>query len=241
MPGITTPEHAKRVAADTERHVAMLAATTPVPPPDVVLTPKREHFARLVAAGFTQSDAYRQAFGTTTERNATVWVESTALAADPSVARRIDQLRAIATAHSTEAFAVSRARVLAEMYRIATADPRKLLDAKGKPLPLNELPDELAAAIEQVDIVTGPDGQPQYRYRLARKAPVIDQLAKVLGMYEADNRQRSQALADVIAQAAQQAGAPSPRIGPAQAPSAPPAGPAAPAGPNTPASPAEPA
>lgn len=207
----------------------------------VVLSPKRERFAQLVAHGFSLADAYRQAYATTTTTQKTVYTEASALATHPEVARRIAHLRTAVVVNATDGFAVSRARVLAEMYRIATADPRKLLDAKGKPLPLHELPDELAAAIEQVDIVTGPDGEPQYRYRLARKAPVIDQLAKVLGMYEADNRQRSQALADVIAQAAQQAGAPSPRIGPAQAPSAPPAGPAAPAGPNTPASPAEPA
>jgi hypothetical protein len=177
------------------------------------LTPKRERFAQLVAAGFSQADAYRQSHDTTTSRPATAWVEGAAIAAMPMVARRISELRASATAQATHGFAVSRARVIAEMYRMATYDPRQLLGDDGKPLPLNELPDEIASAVEQVDVLVDAEGRPTaFRYKLARKAAHLEQTAKALGMFEEDNRQRGASLATALAALA---GAPAPRIGPA--------------------------
>jgi hypothetical protein len=195
--------------------------TTNAPPAAVIesavagkgLTHKRERFAQLVAAGFSQADAYRQSHDTTTTRPATAWVEGASIAAMPMVARRISELRASATAQATHGFAVSRARVIAEMYRMATYDPRQLLDADGRPLPLHELPDEIASAVEQVDVLVDADGRPTaYRYRLAKKAAHLEQTAKALGMFEEDNRQKSASLATALAELA---GAPAARIGPA--------------------------
>lgn len=168
---------------------------------------KRERFAQLIAQGFTQSDAYRQAFDTTTDRPTTVWATAATTAADPLVSARIDYLRRDIAAHDQAAFYVTRSRVLAEIARIALADPRRLLDEQGKPLPLHKLPDDIAAAVEQVDILTGPDGQPTaWRYKLARKTAASDQLARMLGMYAADNRQRADSLADALARLADQTG-----------------------------------
>jgi hypothetical protein len=189
--------------------VSALVAAHPV----VTLTPKRERFAQLVASGFTQSDAYRQAFDVRTDRPASVIEQASHLMTDVHVASRVQALRAIGTAQATHGFAVSRARVIAEMYRMATYDPRMLLDADGKPLPLNELPDEIAAAVEQVDVLVDADGRPTaYRYKLAKKAAHLEQTAKALGMFEEDNRQRSASLASALAELA---GAPAARIGPA--------------------------
>jgi hypothetical protein len=181
--------------------------------PDVRLTPKQDRFARLVAAGFGQGDAYRQAYDVRSGSPEAVRVEACRLAAHPSVKLTIDSLRAIAAAQATHGFAVSRARVIAEMYRMATYDPRMLLGADGKPLPLNELPDEIASAVEQVDVLVDADGRPTaYRYRLAKKAAHLEQTAKALGMFEEDNRQRGASLASALAELA---GAPAARIGPA--------------------------
>jgi hypothetical protein len=181
--------------------------------PEVHLTPKREKFAQLVAQGFTQADAYRQTHATTTTRQATVWNDAHMLASVPDVAARIEALQAVATAQATHGFAVSRARVIAEMYRMATYDPRMLLDADGKPLPLHELPDEIASAVEQVDVLVDADGRPTaFRYKLAKKAAHLEQTAKALGMFEEDNRQRSASLASALAALS---GAPSARIAPA--------------------------
>lgn len=190
---------------------ALVSAAPEVP--DVVLTAKEERFASLVAAGFQQNDAYRQAYDLTTTNRLTIDPEASRTASRPHVAARIAGLRAVATAQATHGFAVSRARVIAEMYRMATYDPRQLLDADGKPLPLNELPDEIASAVEQVDVLVDAEGRPTaYRYKLARKAAHLEQTAKALGMFEEDNRQRSASLASALAQLA---GGAAPRIGPA--------------------------
>lgn len=242
MPGPATPDHAKQVAHDMAIATPALDEADAPEARELALSARREHFAKLLAAGFTQIDAYRQSHWTASMHPKTAQEQASRIANDPHVLARVSALQAIAIANATEGFAVSRARVLAEMYRLATYDPRKLLDDKGKPLPLNELPDDIAAAVEQVDIITGPNGEPQYRYKLARKAPSMDQLAKALGMYEADNRQRAASLAAAIAEVSAQAGI-SPRIGPAQAPATPrigpPGAPAPAAAPDTPASPSE--
>jgi len=192
------------------------AIATRPPAPDaseVTLTPKREAFARLVAQGFTLADAYRQSFDVRSGSPHAVHVEASRLAGDPAVSLRIDALRAIATAQATHGFAVSRARVIAEMYRMATYDPRQLLDADGKPLPLKDLPDEIASAVEQVDVLVDAEGRPTaYRYRLAKKAAHLEQTAKALGMFEEHNRQQSASLASALAELA---GATPARIAPA--------------------------
>jgi hypothetical protein len=207
-PTITTPD---RTGPTTAQAPAQVPAIPDLP--DVRLTAKQERFARLVAAGFAQSDAYRQAYDVRSGSAHIVAVEASRLANAPDIALTIESLRAIASAQATHGFAVSRARVIAEMYRMATYDPRQLLGADGRPLPLHELPDEIASAVEQVDVLVDAEGRPTaFRYKLARKAAHLEQTAKALGMFEEDNRQRSASLASALAQLA---GTPAPRIGPA--------------------------
>jgi len=61
----------------------------------MALTAKQELFAQCVASGKSQSDAYRAAYdvGEDTEAQ-TVWVNSSILASDTNVAKRIKQLKA---------------------------------------------------------------------------------------------------------------------------------------------------
>jgi hypothetical protein len=42
--------------------------------------------------------------------------------------------------------------VLRQVYRILMMDPRRLVDDNGAPIPLRELPDDVAAAIQAVEI-----------------------------------------------------------------------------------------
>ena len=59
----------------------------------MTLTPQREHFAQLVAKGYTQSDAYREAFNTTTDKQESVHQEASRTANDPNVSSRINELK----------------------------------------------------------------------------------------------------------------------------------------------------
>jgi hypothetical protein len=58
-----------------------------------MLTHKQDTFARHVATGLSQHDAYLAAYDATNMLTNTVYVEACRLAANPKVAQRIEQLR----------------------------------------------------------------------------------------------------------------------------------------------------
>ena len=64
------------------------------------LTSKQEKFAQQVAAGISQSDAYRLVYPASKKRaDVTVWVDASKLAANPKVSLRIKELKTKAAAH----------------------------------------------------------------------------------------------------------------------------------------------
>jgi hypothetical protein len=173
-----------------------------------LLDRRRERFAQLVAQAFSQADAYRQVWQPVDAKAESVLTLASRIASAVDVRSRIDYLRHNLSAQDAAAFAVTRVRLLAEVARLAMYDVRESIGPDGKPLPLKDLPDTIAAAVEGVDILTGPDGTPTaWRYKFAPKARATDQLAKILGMYAADNRQRADSLADALARLADQTGA----------------------------------
>lgn len=58
-----------------------------------MLTGKQEAFARLIAAGETQADAYREAYSAGKMSNRSIWVNASKLAASAKVALRVEELR----------------------------------------------------------------------------------------------------------------------------------------------------
>ena len=103
---------------------------------------------------------------------------------------------------------VSVERVIREMARIAFFDPRKLLNDDGTPKGLHELDDSTAAAIAGLDVLEEFEGSGQDRvqvgvvkkYKIADKKGMLDTLVRHLGMFERDNKQKSDPLAAVLAQ-----------------------------------------
>ncbi len=59
---------------------------------DSGLTAKQEHFAALLAQGYTQSAAYRASYDASAMKDATVHQEACRLARDPNVAARLREL-----------------------------------------------------------------------------------------------------------------------------------------------------
>lgn len=208
QPASTTDHPIATVRQDTRERPISARQDDDAP---IVLDRKRERMAQLVVQGFSQTDAYAQAFEPTTTIRQSIREGACRVMAEPDVRARVGQLKLHAAQRSTDTFVVSHARVLAEIARIALADPRKLLDENGIPLRLADLPDDIAAALDAVQMQ--PDGTAQYR--LARKAPALDMLAKHLGLYEQDNRQKADSLADALARLATDTSAPSARIAPA--------------------------
>ena len=92
---------------------------------------------------------------------------------------------------------ITTERILLERARMAFFDPRKLFDAEGKPIPIQELDDDTAAALAGMDVVEEYVGSGNERvfvgytkkYKLADKHASLASLERQMGMYEADNKQ----------------------------------------------------
>lgn len=88
------------------------------------LTPQQEKFARIVAAGKNQADAYRDAYPrSSTWKDDSVHNKASALMRNAQVSARVSELQA-AIAERAE---VKAADVLREAYNILLADPRELV------------------------------------------------------------------------------------------------------------------
>lgn len=79
-------------------------------------------------------------------------------------------------------------RILTELLRLATYDVRALYDAQGNVRPLSEWPDDVAAAVQGMDVVkrniVAGDGHLDrvLKLRLANKDRALELLAKHLGL-----------------------------------------------------------
>lgn len=80
-------------------------------------------------------------------------------------------------------------RVLQEYARIAFADLRCLVDDEGRPIPLQDLDDDTAAALAGVELevigdADGPLKTTRHRYKIADKLKALEILAKRLKLFE---------------------------------------------------------
>jgi phage terminase small subunit len=97
-------------------------------------------------------------------------------------------------------------RILLEIARLALYDPRKFFDAEGSPLRITDLDADTAAALNGIEVVeqyTGRGAERQFvgfvkKYKLVDKGPNLDRLMKHLGLYSADNRQRTDPLETLL-------------------------------------------
>jgi|ThiBiot_300_biof_2_1041535.scaffolds.fasta_scaffold01989_2 hypothetical protein len=84
-----------------------------------------------------------------------------------------------------EAAGLETERTLREVARVAYADPRRLFDADGKPIPLHELPEEVAATIASYEV--WPNGRVKVKFW--SKVEALDRAMRHAGLYERDNKQ----------------------------------------------------
>lgn len=99
--------------------------------------------------------------------------------------------------------ALDRNRILLELVRIAYFDIRKLYGDDGELLPVSEWPDDAAAAVTSLESLEqkGPEGEVLGLIRKIKqesKLAALDKLMRHLGLYEADNRQGADALAQSV-------------------------------------------
>lgn len=163
------------------------------------LTPKQEAFARHVAGTTgTLSDAYRTIYSAARMSDKQVHEEASRLAANHKVAARIAELRE----RAAERAEISMGHTLREIARLAFFDVRKLVGDDGTPKPLQELDEDTAAAISSVDLARIGNAEvgvgEVLKVRMADKLQALEKLAKYLGLYEQDNRQKTDPLAELV-------------------------------------------
>ena len=159
-----------------------------------MLSQQRERFVLEIISGKNQSEAYRIAYPTSLKwKEAAVWSQASQLMANSKVALRVKELREAAANRAT----FTAADVLRQVWSMASFDVRKLYKADGSPIPIHELDDMTAAAIQGVDIEEEYTGKGEDRvfigytkkYKVADKNSAAEKLMKHLGLYELDNKQ----------------------------------------------------
>lgn len=168
---------------------------------DRPLTAKESAFVEHYATDPNATQAYLASHPGATYQTARV--EGSRLLANPRIAAAVEQVRAVTMA----ALGITRERVLQEIARLALFDPRKLFDSDGRPLAIQELDDDTAAALAGMDVLEEFEGSGKDRvfvglvkkYKLADKNTALDKLSRHLGLYEKDNRQAADALGSLLA------------------------------------------
>ena len=155
---------------------AVSERTTVVPK----LTPKEEAFCIAVLAERNPSDAYRTAYKPQRAKAKTIHEMASRLIAKPKVRARIEMLMQPVI----ERAQFSRKEWLEALVRIIRADIRKMFDSYGKPLPITDLEDNEAAAIEAFAVYSDVIGSRDERHGggSVLKVQLVDQL-KALELY----------------------------------------------------------
>ena len=128
-----------------------------------------------IAAGFSEKTAYQA--GSRLLKDVRVSTE---------IARRRTEIVA--------GLELSTERTLKEVSRIAFSDPRKLVDENGKVKSLHLLDDDTAAAIASFEV----DKDGAIKYKFWDKNSAIEKAAKVQGLYEKDNAQKTDPLLELL-------------------------------------------
>lgn len=106
-----------------------------------------------------------------------------------------------------ERTAITADRALLEAARLALFDPRKLFNDDGSPKGIHELDDDTAAAVAGIEVLEQFEGSGKDRvfvgylkkYKIADKNSALEKLFKHHGLYEKDNRQKSDPIAEFLA------------------------------------------
>ena len=160
---------------------------------DKQLTPQKEAFAQAVGSGqMTQSDAYRQAYPASKKwKDDSVHNKSSALMRDAQVKARVKQIQEVGAVKA----GIVAGDILEELKRIALSDISGIIDkATGKVLLPHELDPATRAAVASFKI----DEYGRIEYKFWDKNSAIDKAMKHKGLFEVDNKQKTDPLAEVL-------------------------------------------
>lgn len=157
--------------AKTKRKNKTLAATA---------DRKVEIFCQAIDSGLTQAEAYRKAFPRSLNwKIDSVYSEASKFAHTPKVMKRMSQLKEESRLrHNNQMDAI-----ITGLRRITDFDPRKLFDEKGKLLPVELWPDDIALAIEAIE----SPGTDNMKLKVHSKLSAFRMLGQRLKMWNGEN------------------------------------------------------
>lgn len=157
--------------------------------PGSELTEQREKFAKGLAAGMTQADAFRAAYKNKMTPKQ-VYEEASKLAANPNVRQRVKEL----TQKIENKFVLDTEKLLREASKVAFSDVSNLMTEDGRVKLPHELDPETRGAIASFKI----DEFGRVEYKFWDKNNSHERLFKHRGLFEQDNKQRNE-LGDLLA------------------------------------------
>lgn len=150
--------------------------------PTTGLTEKQEAFAMECIRLGSPARAYRKVYEAGKMSQVQVWTEARSLLAVPQIATRVAHFQEVADKTAD----VTVERIARELCRIAFFDPRELFDEEGRPVPIDELPEDTARVIAGLDVealfavedgAKAKIGQIR-KYKIASKLTALEVLAK---------------------------------------------------------------
>lgn len=156
------------------------------------LTPQQERFAQLVGSGKPGVDAYQEAYPRSKQwKPEAVRVNASKLIADTNVSLRIKALQA-AGADRAE---LDSAEIIREIRRLAVSDIAGIMHPDGRVKLPHELDPATRAAVASFEI----DEYGRIKYKFWDKGAALEKAAKIRGLYELDNKQKTDPLSDLLA------------------------------------------
>jgi len=155
------------------------------------LSSSQEAFARGVASGLSQAEAYRRAYPRSQKWKAEAVHQAGAKMMNlANVSARVKELQGLAA----EVAVLDKAKVLREVALLAHSDIANIMDENGRIKLPNELDPATRAAVKSFEI----DKDGAIKYQFWDKKGSLDMAMKHLGLYELDNKQKADPLADLL-------------------------------------------
>ncbi len=162
------------------------------------LTLKQEAFALGYCLHLNASDAYRHAYAVKKASAKTINEAACRLLKNSKIAARIEELMAKATQKAC----LEIERTLREVARVAYSDPRRFYDSNGKLKRICDLDDDTAATIAGVEVdeikVDGAVIGHTVKVKTWDKNSALEKAMKYHGLYERDNEQKKDPLAELL-------------------------------------------
>lgn len=162
----------------------------------MTLTIKQTKFLYKYLESGCATSSYRNAYNTERMKPETINRCAHELLHHPKVSTRIDKLKRQEQERLRKKYKLHNDRIIQEYFRLALFDIRQLFDAAGKLKLPQDLDPDTAAALASIEVVskTSFGGELEYvhKYKMVDKRGPLQDVAKMLGMFEKDNIQQHQ-------------------------------------------------